>query len=210
MPRTRVNPFAQGTARCQISRISARRMARDDAPLRHWKRGTEYQLARDERGRLVAAPDALERFRRYCHFDATTGCVLWTGGTTQGRGHSAPYGAFWYEGRRWAAHRWAAQHIHGQEIDGLQVDHCCEPYRAGGEPLPPNTLCVHHVRAITGSANRDLQTERRTWLLTQKGYYEAPPLFAELAVVDAPPFYSPPAWLGLDGGVNLADDDCPF
>ncbi len=51
---------------------------------------------RDAYGRMqpgyAGAP--LERFLRNCQFDATTGCVLWTGGTTTGRGHTAPYGAF--------------------------------------------------------------------------------------------------------------------
>lgn len=43
---------------------------------------------------------ALERFAEKCRFDPTTGCVLWTGGTTAGHGNSARYGAFWFEGER--------------------------------------------------------------------------------------------------------------
>lgn len=175
-------------------------MARDDqAALRCGTRGTFVSP-------VGPGASALERFLNYCRFDPTTGCVLWIGGTTSGRGHSAPYGSFKDAGKRWFAHRWAARHIHGLEIDGLHVDHCCPPHRAGWEPLLPNTLCVHHVQALTSSANRDLQTERRTWVLTQKGYYEAPPLFAELA---APPEIVPhvgehqaPAWLGLDAAVK--------
>jgi hypothetical protein len=163
-------------------------------------------------GNVRAAPSALERFLEKCHFDATTGCVLWIGGTTQGRGHSVPYGSFWADGRRWFAHRWAAQFIHGHTIDGLQVDHCCDPYRHGGpEPLLPNTLCVRHVQPIPGSENRTLQTERRTWVLTQKGYYEAPPLFAELEPVrNALPTHEPPEWWPVDKAVIPADEDCPF
>lgn len=96
--------------------------------------------------------------------------------------------------------------MHGFDIDGLQVDHCCPPHRAGWEPLPPNTLCVQHVQALTASANRSLQDERRLWILTQKGYLEPPPLFADLV---APPEivrhvgeHLPPAWLGLDRSVK--------
>lgn len=191
-------------------------MARDDPQLagsRHWKTGTIIPHRNGPGGGFVSSLPPLERFLTYCRFDATTGCVLWTGGTTQGRGHSAPYGAFWFEGRRWAAHRWAAANIHGQDIDGLQVDHCCDPWRAGGsEPLPPNTLCVQHVQALPPAVNRLLQDQRRTWILTQKGYYEPPPLFAGL---EAPPEYHAmpihvaPAWLGLDEAVN-DDKDCPF
>lgn len=187
-------------------------MARDDlGPLRCGARGTFVSPV----GRGASS---LERFLHYCRFDPTTGCVLWTGGTTQGRGHSAPYGAFKDKGRRWFAHRWAAAHIHGLDIDGLQVDHCCDPWRAGGcEPLPPNTLCVRHVQAITGSENRDLQTERRTWIFTQKGLLEPPPLFAELeapAEYHAVPFHEPPSWFPrasrVDITVKSADEDCPF
>jgi hypothetical protein len=147
----------------------------------------ERQLPRTGAGLFTSTGPALQRFADKCEFDPTTGCVLWIGGTTQGRGHSAPYGSFWDDRRRWFAHRWSARHIHGLEIDGLHVDHCCDPWRAGGlEPLPPNTLCVQHVQALTGSRNRSLQDERRLWILTQKGYYEPPPLFAGLV---APPEY---------------------
>lgn len=172
---------------------------------------TQFVYDRDERGRAVAH-DALARFLAKCIFDPTTGCVLWVGGTTAGRGHSAPYGSFWDEGRRWFAHRWSAAKIHGFDIDGVQVDHCCDLYRAGAEPLLPNTLCVRHVQPLTGSENRDLQTERRTWVLTQKGYLEAPPLFAELSAPPsiAVPMHEPPEWWPVDTTVNSAHDDCPF
>ena len=96
----------------------------------------------------------LERFMAKCRFDAGTGCVIWTGAKTSGRGHSAPYGSFWFENRRWFAHRWAAQHIHGHAIDGLQVEHYC-PNRSH-----PNTLCVEHVHPLPSLFNRELQTLR--------------------------------------------------
>ena len=177
--------------------------------LRHPKRGTINPVAQGGRG-FVALLSPLERFRAYCQFDATTGCVLWIGGTTAGRGKTANYGAFWYEGRRWAAHRWAAAHIHGLELaPGVQVDHCCPPHRAGPEPLLPNPLCVQHLQAASNAENTALRDQRRLWLLTQKGYLEAPPLFAELVAPEGVPFHVPPAWLGLDTSVKSADD-CPF
>ena len=99
---------------------------------------------------------ALLRFVDKCRFVPETGCVVWTGGQTKGRGHNAPYGSFWYDGRRWFAHRWAAKFIHGQDIEGMQVDHCCP------HTHKPDTLCVQHVQSITPDLNRELQ-HRRFW-----------------------------------------------
>lgn len=145
----------------------------------------------------------MERFLSFCRFEPETGCVVWTGGRSMGRGHHVPYGAFWFEGRRWAAHRWSAKFIHGHEVEGMDVDHCCEN-------IPhPNTLCVDHVQAITPAQNRFLQT-RRKWahlecgLASYEDYYgpqRDPPL-------DLPPLYQPPAWLGLPE--IEYDYDCPF
>lgn len=75
---------------------------------------------RDPAGRLLPI-DALQRFASKCEFDPVTGCVIWRGGTTQGRGNTATYGSFWYEGRRWFAHRWAGVHIHGLLVNDLEV-----------------------------------------------------------------------------------------
>lgn len=144
---------------------------------------------------------ALERFLRNCRFNPGTGCVLWTGGTTAGRGHSARYGAFWYEGRRWAAHRWSSRFIHGHVIDGLQVGHFCNETTWLDAP---DTLCVEHVRPETAEVNRALQTlhlravqqsveQRRFWVHAQVGIHEAPPV--SHACFSAVPFYEEPAWL---------------
>ena len=145
-------------------------------------------------GGRFAPVDAMTRFIAKCRFEPETGCVVWTGGKTSGRGHHIPYGGFWFEGMRWFAHRWSAKYIHGLEIDDYQVDHCCPniPY--------PNTLCVEHVQPLTAYRNRELQYLRRKRMIhLQVGlvdYYEvygAPP--------DVPdcegeiPFYLPPAWL---------------
>jgi len=155
-------------------------------------------LARHPNGKVMAAPDPIARFAEKCRFDPTTGCVLWTGGTTRGRGNSAVYGSFWYDGRRWFAHRFAAVHIHGLDLGHDTVGHCC--------PGGPRTLCVEHVaRQSLGDnvaernvrhANLARQTanERQYWLLVERGYEQAP----EQAANDDPddiPFHAPPEWL---------------
>lgn len=166
-------------------------------------------------GKFAPDPDrgnlerALERFRRFCEFDAATGCVLWTGGTTMGRGHSVPYGSFKYDGKRWFAHRFAAKFIHGQDIDGFQTDHCC-PHR----PIP-DTLCMEHLQSLTPKENRTLQFLRRKMfihlqvgLVQYEDVYGCGPPIPRLKMDDIP-FYDPPAWLGINTK-ELIDDDCPF
>lgn len=175
---------------------------------------------RDARGRLLPL-DALARFAAKCRFDPVTGCVLWTGGKTRGRGNTATYGSFWYEGSRWFAHRWAGVHIHGLDLEGLQAGHCC--------PHGPDTLCVQHVIAQTGAQNIAEQIERlgppgtrkpraeqsgldrQFWLLVEKGYGPPPEPPAANDPADIP-FYAPPDWLRpflVDAPVNSALD-CPF
>lgn len=129
-------------------------------------------------GRFVSTAAPLARFVSKCEFDPTTGCVVWTGGRTQGQGHSVPYGSFWFEGRRWFAHRWAAKHIHGLDIDqlGTQVDHNCR-----------NTLCVQHLQVVSATVNRELQ-----WIRVQVGcdpYTPDAPLEGDV------PFFIEPDWL---------------
>lgn len=168
----------------------------------------------------VLAIDPFERFLAKCEFDSRTGCVVWTGGTTQGRGNSATYGSFWYEGKRWFAHRWAAVFIHGLDVDGLTVGHNC-PHTPDGHP---NTLCVQHLAGETLAANvaerntrhakaRKVEqdaTTRQFWLLVDRGYEPAPPVHdpASFDPNDIP-FFEPPAW--LKGKYQApATDDCPF
>lgn len=144
----------------------------------------------------------------FCRFEPETGCVVWTGGVTAGRGHHVPYPAFWFEGKRWYGHRWAAKYIHGQDIDGFQTDHCCPHI-----PIP-NTLCVEHVQSLTPRENRLLQHERRkhfihlqVGLIQYEELYRHPPE-PEAIPDDAIPFFTPPSWLGpLKGHTN---GHCPF
>ena len=144
----------------------------------------------------------LERFLSFCRFEPETGCVVWVGGKTQGRGHHVPYGAFWFQGRRWFAHRWAAKYIHQLEIDDLDVDHCCDA-------IPrPNTLCVRHVQALTPARNRELQTMRQ-FIHLQVGLVRYEDVYGpEPDPVDALiPFYNPPIWLGA---FDERPSQCPF
>lgn len=175
-------------------------------------------LPRDAKGRVLPI-DALQRFAAKCDFDPVTGCVIWRGGTTQGRGNTAVYGSFWFEGRRWFAHRWSGVHIHGLNLDGVQAGHCC-PHTGG----KPNTLCVEHVSAQTQAENlaelhernaetrrvEQSSTERQYWLFVQLGIEQEPPVYEPPA--DGVPFYSPPQWF-LDARPDYVVpelSDCPF
>lgn len=153
---------------------------------------------------------AIERFAEKCAFDPITGCVMWIGGKTSGRGHNEPYGSFWFDGERWYAHRWSAQFIHGFNITGMQVDHCCDH--------GPSTLCVQHVKPETSEINRLLQhlrpgrafqdlTTKQYWLFVMKGIEEYRPAVRELPDV---PFYTPPAWLTPFLPSMETSNDCPF
>lgn len=163
-------------------------------------------------GRLLPI-DALQRFAAKCDFDPVTGCVVWTGGTTAGRGNSAVYGSFWYEGKRWFAHRWAAVHIHGLHVNGYQVGHCC-PHTGG----KPNTLCVEHVTPQTQLENlaelngrvQQTNAERQYWLFVHIGLEPEPPKYEPDP--DGIPFHEPPRWF-LEARPDYRCpplSDCPF
>ena len=155
---------------------------------------------------------ALERFAEKCRFDPTTGCVLWTGGTTAGRGNSARYGSFWFDGVRWYAHRWSAIYIKGLNLGNHQAGHCC--------PHGPNTLCVEHVTGQTQLENLDelnsrlkaraqqSSTDKQFWLFVALGIERV----AEPAEPDpdAIPFYEPPEWFKPFMLKTETDDDYPF
>lgn len=185
-------------------------MARDD-PKKHRtprERSGMVLCPRDERGRLLPL-DALARFASKCEFDATTGCVIWVGGKTRGRGNTATYGSFWYEGARWFAHRWAGVHIHGLALDGVQAGHCC--------PAGPNTLCVEHVTGQSQAENlaemhhrrkvEQSNAERQYWLLVERGYEQLPD--APAIDPDRIPFFTPPEWL-RPFMAKPDPGDCPF
>lgn len=161
------------------------------------KRGSEHHSWRP----------ALQRFAEKCRFDATTGCVLWIGGTSSGRGNTARYGRFYDDGAIWYAHRWGAVHIHKLNLGTCQVGHIC--------PAGPNTLCVEHIEAQSQLENlaeqhsrmkaRQSALQRQFWLFVQLGLEPEP----ERQVIDlgAIPFYTPPAWFSP---FMEKLDECPF
>lgn len=165
-------------------------------------------------GRAIKAQTPLERFAEKCAFDPYTGCVMWIGTQTHGRGHGEPYGYFWNGERMELAHRWAAVNLHGKDIDGYQVDHCC--------PCGPSTLCVEHVEPETPEVNRMLQHTRhgrafqdlgtrQHWLYVQKGIWEDAPR-PERVPADHP-YYEPPEWLRpflTNYDPQEIDDGVPF
>lgn len=146
---------------------------------------------------------SIERFKKFCRFDPGTGCVIWTGSTSMGRGKSAPYPHFWFNGEKWWGHRFAAKYIHGLDIEGLDVDHCCSDRTAAVSH--PDTLCVEHLQALEPHRNRELQTRRMFIHLEvgledyeeiYRGYPEEP--FTQI------PYYPMPSWLKPAGD---PDDD---
>lgn len=158
---------------------------------------------------------ALERFAEKCRFDAVTGCVLWTGSTSAGRGNTTRYGTFWADGRRVFAHRWAAVHIHGIELGSDEAGHCC--------PNGPNSLCVQHLEGQTKAANiaerntrvakaNQTSSTRQFFLFKQLGICEPDPEIETLKEkLDTVPFHLPPAWLRpFLKSKEANDDDCPF
>jgi hypothetical protein len=158
---------------------------------------------------------ALQRFAEKCVFDYSTGCVLWTGATTAGRGNSTRYGSFWDDGRRVFAHRWAAVHIHGIELGTNEAGHCC--------PGAPNSLCVQHLEGQTkadniaerntrvAKANQPAMT-RQFYLFKQLGIGEPEPDEPVLLIPTLEiPFHEPPLWLRpYIVSVESDNDDCPF
>lgn len=185
-------------------------MARDDR--RRAYRTAEGRITWD--ASKAGAKPALQRFAEKCEFDPVTGCVVWTGGTTSGKGNSARYGSFWYEGRRWFAHRWAAVHIHGLDPGRDEVGHCC--------PAGPNSLCVEHLETTTKADNiaerntrvaaaaraEQAAETRQYWLLVDRGY-EPPPEPDKPDEAFDVPWYDPPEWLRPYLPVN-DPGDCPF
>jgi hypothetical protein len=75
----------------------------------------------------------------------------------------------------------------------MEVDHECG-----------NTLCVHHLQAVTGSVNRELY-----WIRVEVGL-EPEPVEPE-PENDGIPWFSPPAWLpALDTPAAPLSDEPPF
>jgi hypothetical protein len=170
-------------------------------------RGNRYHAA-ENRGK-----SALQRFAEKCEFDPATGCVLWTGGTSAGRGNTTRYGVFWDDGRRVFVQRWAAVNIHGIDLGANEAGHCC--------PHGPNSLCVQHLEGQTkadniaerntrvAKANQTAAT-RQFFLFQQLGIGEPEPEFGGSADVPVIPFYEPPEWFRPYFIPKGSSDECPF
>ena len=138
---------------------------------------------------------ALARFATKCCHNPITGCVEWIGGQTAAHGHTAFYGAFWFEGKRWPAHRWAAKFIHGMEIEDRLIQHTC-----------PNLLCQQHLVSIRPVLS---ETEMRyRWVRIQYGLDELPPEEEQIDLNQVP-FFIVPSWLAPFIKESKSDD-CPF
>lgn len=164
---------------------------------------------------------ALERFAAKCRFDPVTGCVLWTGGTSSGRGNSTRYGVFWDGKKRVWSHRWAAVHIHGFDLGTDEAGHCCKP--------SPNSLCVQHLEPqskAVNTAERNVRywnmkrlenavqdpTTRQHWLFRSLGILEPEPIPEVdklLKILDDFPFHTAPEWF-VPFMPKVSNDDVPF
>lgn len=167
-------------------------------------KGNRYNAA-ETRGRT-----ALQRFAEKCRFDPVTGCVLWTGATSAGRGNSTRYGVFW-DGEKVYAHRWSAVNIHEIDLGDDDAGHCC--------PHGHNSLCVQHLEGTTKADNiaerntrvakaKQSNSSRQFWLFVALGFERAPE--AAEPRPDEVPFYTPPEWLRPFLKPVEANDDCPF
>lgn len=135
----------------------------------------------------------LARFATKCRHNAMTGCVEWEGGTTTARGHTARYGAFWFNGSRWLAHRWAAKYIHGLEICERVVTQLCS-----------DPLCQQHLISTAIESESAL---RYRWVRVQVGLDDLPE--QDDAGDDDVPFYLTPEWL-LPFSKKEINCDVPF
>lgn len=90
-------------------------------------------------------PVELSRFEAKSHVEPNTGCILWTGSTSQG------YGTFRVSGRHTKAHRAAYEHAHGPIPPGLCIDHLCRtPACVNPDHLEPVTPKENVRRGLAG------------------------------------------------------------
>lgn len=111
-------------------------------------RGADMAEATPKKRRRTTPPEI--RFMRKVAIDATTGCWLWLGVTSNG------YGQF-RDGRTVRAHRWSYQHFVGPVSIDLDLDHLCR-VRSCVNPqhLEPVTRQVNLRRSpLTSTARSD-------------------------------------------------------
>lgn len=125
-----------GKSRC---RLCKNRLARESNARRYTKRS---QLQREK----SADERALLRIEESTCWEPTSGCRLWLGNVSSGRG--GPYGTMSFRGRTWRVHRVVYVLAHGAIPVGTEIDHV----RARG---CSSTLCcnIGHLEAVTHANN---------------------------------------------------------
>jgi len=103
----------------------------------------------------------IARFLNMCVEDPTTGCLIWAGAQSRGRGNTAWYGSFTPTGcHSVRAHKFYAVSVLGlrPKTDLHHLDHTCT-----------NSLCVRHVECVPVSVNLALR-----WIRVQVGLDPSP------------------------------------
>lgn len=98
----------------------------------------------------------IARFLRLCYDDPRSGCLIWAGAKSRGRGNTAWYGSFTPTGcQAVRAHEFyaVAVLVLRPQTELHHLDHTC-----------PNSLCVCHVECVPISVNLKLR-----WIRIQVG-----------------------------------------
>jgi len=97
----------------------------------------------------------IARFLQKVRYDPETGCWLWTGARSRGRGNTAWYGSFWAKGKTVRAHKFSTVALMGfRPRPGIDhLDHYC-----------PNSLCVSCLQVVPEWVNLALR-----WIRVQVG-----------------------------------------
>lgn len=97
----------------------------------------------------------IARFLWLCDLDPATGCLIWQGARSRGRGNTAWYGTFATGNKSVRAHKFYAVAVLGlrPETGRHHLDHTC-----------PNSLCVSHIECVPEFLNLKLR-----WIRVQVG-----------------------------------------
>ena len=126
-------------------------------------------------GRFKHTP-AIQRFIAKTRRDPATGCVLWTGGTTN---HG--YGQFWpTKHRNVLAHRWIYTQVVGHIPPGLDLMHSCDtPACVNTDHLKPGAHAenMSTCRQPVKLSNRDVELIRRAYATGKYSQQELADIF---------------------------------
>lgn len=112
----------------------------------------------------------IARFLSRCTLDPSTGCLVWAGAKSRGRGKTIWYGSFHVSakpgipGKTVRAHKFYSVAVlgHRPKTGIHQLDHVCV-----------NSLCVRHIACVPAYINRALQ-----WIRVQVGLDSPPDYYA--------------------------------